>query len=204
MPPDAPPPEPCLIYHFTKVANLPGILAAGGLACKAQVTPVQDISHAHIQARRARRRVEAGPGGTLHDYVPFYFTPKSPMLHALSKGGDALSDIVYLVSSVERVCELSLPFAFTDGHAEMRLDVHYYDAPADLRRLDWPVLQASGWNGDEERRKRQSEFLIHGFAPLAVMVGFATKTPAARARVQTILAAHGSGLRGRVRPDWYY
>ncbi len=196
--------QPCLIYHFTHIENLPSILAAGGLACKAQAIPKRDISHANIQARRARRQVEAGLGGTLHEYVPFYFTPKSPMLHAVFKGGTTMADLIYLVSSVERVQELGLPFAFTDGHAEMRLDVHYYDDSKDLDRLDWQVLRAAGWNGDEERRKRQSEFLVHQFLPLEAFIGFAAQGKAAHAQVNALFTAGGHPLRGRLRPDWYY
>jgi hypothetical protein len=33
-----------------------------------------------IQKRRGETEVSCAQGGTLHDYVPFYFTPHSPML----------------------------------------------------------------------------------------------------------------------------
>ncbi|MGQ7112742.1 DarT ssDNA thymidine ADP-ribosyltransferase family protein, partial [Escherichia sp. TWPC-MK] len=32
------------------------------------------------QHRRSEMRVTCGPGGVVHDYVPFYFTKRSPML----------------------------------------------------------------------------------------------------------------------------
>lgn len=203
------PPALHLIYHFTAVENLPAILAAGGLHCKASARPLRDISDARIQERRARRQVEAGPGGRLHEYVPFYFTPRSPMLHRISKQDRAdetavQKDLVYLVGSVERVLDLGLPYVFTDGHAEMRVDVHHFDDPAALARLDWPVIRAQGWNSDEERRKRQAEFLVHRFAPLSMILGYATQNGAAKRQVQAALTAAGVSLGGKVRPDWYY
>ncbi|GHF64078.1 hypothetical protein GCM10017781_45030 [Deinococcus metalli] len=112
--------------------------------------------------------------------------------------------VVYLVSSVERVVELGLPFAFTDGHAEMRVDIRYFDDPADLGQLDWRVLHASGWRNDEERRKRQSEFLVQGFLPLSGLLGFATRTSDVKQRVDRLFRDRQVSLRGRVRPDWYY
>ncbi|CAM3711875.1 DUF4433 domain-containing protein [Deinococcus frigens] len=202
-------PSPCLIYHFTALENLPAILTSGGLVCKSRASPSVDISDGGIQGRRARRKVEAGPGGVLHDYVPFYFTPKSPMIHRIFKqdradGTVVQKRLVYLVSSVENVAALSLPFAFTDGHAEMRVDVRYFDNKADLVHLDWRVIRAAGWNGDEQRRKRQSEFLIHGAAPLSVLLGFATQSEAAQNEVEQLLEQYGVTLWGGVRPGWYY
>ena len=76
--------------------------------------PTVDISDEGIQGRRARRKVEAGPGGVLHDYVPFYFTPRSLLIHRIFKQdqaeGTAIQKrLVYLVSSVERVWSLVFP-----------------------------------------------------------------------------------------------
>lgn len=45
-----------------------------------------NIAHQNIQDRRAYRQVPFDPGGVLHDYVPFYFAPRSPMLYTISRG----------------------------------------------------------------------------------------------------------------------
>lgn len=98
---------PTPIYHITHVDNLPAIIAAGGLRCVAGLGGTSggayvNIAHGHIQDRRARKTVPCGPGGTLCDYVPFYFAPRSPMLYALSEGGvvgytDGQTPVVHLV-----------------------------------------------------------------------------------------------------------
>jgi len=47
---------------------------------------VADISMHSVQGHRAVKAVPVPPGGTLHDYVPFYFAPRSPMLRTLEGG----------------------------------------------------------------------------------------------------------------------
>lgn len=78
------------IYHITHGRNLAAIIAAGGLWCDAQIaarglTPL-GIAHQHIKERRKQRIVPCAAGGTLADYVPFYFAPRSPMLYAIHSG----------------------------------------------------------------------------------------------------------------------
>lgn len=51
------------------------------------------------------------PGGTLSDYVPFYFTPCSPMLYNIKTGyngvpkQEAMEEIVLLVASLRKLAE---------------------------------------------------------------------------------------------------
>lgn len=83
-------PDPTPIYHITPINNLTGILAAGGLNCNSTLrrdrTAYTNIAHDHIQDRRSHTFVPLAPGGTLHDYVPFYFAPRSPMLYSIATG----------------------------------------------------------------------------------------------------------------------
>jgi hypothetical protein len=78
-----------LIYHITNLENLESIVSMGGLSCynrlKAENIDYQNIAYERIQDRRADTIVPCGPGGNLHDYVPFYFAPRSPMLYTIEK-----------------------------------------------------------------------------------------------------------------------
>lgn len=51
--------------------------------------------------------VEAGPGGVVHDYVPFYFTSKNPMLLSLlySKNIDQ-QFIVFMAISIDKIMNM--------------------------------------------------------------------------------------------------
>ena len=117
---------PILIYHITHLGNLEGIIRAGGLAAKTLLQREQvdhvSIAYEHIQDRRARMRVACGPGGMLHDYVPFYFAPRSPMLYTIHRGNvpsfpEGQTPVLHLVADVDAVVAARLPYVFTDGHA---------------------------------------------------------------------------------------
>jgi ssDNA thymidine ADP-ribosyltransferase, DarT len=204
------------ILHLTNVANLTGIIRAGGLWCPnrlpTNVVP-SSSAHAGIQQRRAACPVPVGPGGVLHDYVPFYFGERSPMLIA-NHGGLVASNpagqqpLVYIVSTVEAVTAAGLQWVFTDGHAIMRL-TRFFDTLAALRHaVDWQAVHARYWNDTpaepDRKRKKQAEFLVHGFFPLELVTGIAVIDQGMRQQVEQLVAPHGWPVPVSVRPDWYY
>jgi hypothetical protein len=117
-------PDEARIFRITHIDNVPWILDHG-LHCKS--SKVQDPNFVQIGLRelidkRATRRVHKKPGGSLGDYVPFYFTPWSIMMYNIKTGyGDVIQrpnhEIVIIVSSIHQLVELDIPFLFTDAHA---------------------------------------------------------------------------------------
>lgn len=204
------------IYHITHIENLPVILAQDGLWCdreSAQRGLLKiGIAHAHIKERRAKRAVPTGPGGTLADYVPFYFAARSPMLFAIDRnqvagyqGGE--SDIVHLVSTVETVQASGRPFVFSDGHADMAISSFFTDL-ADLKQVDWKMMKETYWNdtpsdGDRKRR-RQAEFLTHGFSPWSLVSEVGVMNPAMAGQMNSLLAGAAHVPVVSVRRNWYY
>src|SRR6478672_2947833 len=72
-----------LAYHFTHIRNLPGMIRDGLLSPNEQLRlgkTHKSIAIEDIQNRRAKMVVPCGPGGVVHDYVPFYFCTRSSML----------------------------------------------------------------------------------------------------------------------------
>jgi hypothetical protein len=93
------------VYHITDKTNLPTILHHQGLYSKNKAKSLdmnhRNIAYEGIQERRAGITVPITPDGTLHDYVPFYFAPRSPMLYAIKFGritgyNGCQEDIIYL------------------------------------------------------------------------------------------------------------
>jgi hypothetical protein len=204
------------IYHITSIKNLPGILRKGGLICDREMMESDreyvSIAHQHIKERRANKQVPCTPGGTVADYVPFYFAPRSPMLYVIYRGGvegyrDGQTPILHLVSSAEVVKDAGLPFIFTDGHAEMRLSNFYQDLD-DLNKVDWNVMRLRYWrdtNADNDReRRRQAEFLIHQFFPFNLVESIGVINSTIQKQVLGLLQNVEKKPDVRVMPSWYY
>lgn len=209
-------PRPVPIFHLTHGKNLRGIIADGALFAvghlAAATSPPISIAHQNIQDRRATTCVPCGAGGILHDYVPFYFAPRSPMLYAIQCGQvqgvtAAQEPLVYLVSTVQAVEAAGLPFVFTNGHAIMALS-EFFDDLAHLDRVDWPLMRAKMWNntstdGDRKRR-RSAEFLVHRRFPWTLVHEVAVMTPRSEAVAWAALARAGHIPRVQVRRNWYF
>lgn len=82
-------PVPTHVFHMTRIERLPSIIQHGLLPdneVRSRGLAGVEIGYRQIKDRRVGRAVPCGPGGTLADYVPFYFAPRSPMLYAIQGG----------------------------------------------------------------------------------------------------------------------
>ena len=124
------------IFRITHYKNLPFILQ-NGIYCPK--SPIQDpgfnqIGFPTLIHFREERIVPVPPGGTLSDYIPFYFWPKSPMLYVIHKGNDPevihtpQEEIIYLVSSFEQLKQSNCEFVYTDRHAMLDY-ANFYTKP---------------------------------------------------------------------------
>jgi hypothetical protein len=80
--------ENALIWRIVHIDNIPSIFNEGCL-CRNDATISSryiDIGNLELIEKRKNRVVPCHPGGTLGDYVPFYFTPYSPMLYHIKTG----------------------------------------------------------------------------------------------------------------------
>ncbi len=203
------------IFHITHIQNLSGILSVGGLRSNRLLqqasVPYSNIAHQTIQDRRATAPVPCGSGGTLHDYVPFYFAPRSPMLYTINQGNvpgcTSQQAVVHLVSTAEVVHASGAACVFTDGHAVMAYSSFFTDL-ADLAQVDWTVMRATYWNNTpddpDRRRRRQAEFLVRDFFPWSLCLGVGVADEQTKGRVEEILRAAGQQTKVAVKADWYY
>ncbi len=204
------------IYHITHLRNLTSILDEGGLWCDGIADDRNladvDIAHAHIKARRQRKKVPAGAGGCLADYVPFYFAPRSPMLYAIHTGavaeyrGDQAS-VVHLVASAEMVAQRGLAYVFSDGHAVMALS-DFFDDLRGLDAIDWQIMRERFWADTDEdpdrKRRRQAEFLVHRFLPWNLVTEIGVLQRGTGQEVRQLLRSQEHRPEVRERRGWYY
>lgn len=146
-------PQPTPIYRLVHVDNLAALLARGRLHAPHH-TPADGILYrtihdANVQANRRVKDVPCGPGGTVHDYLPFYFGPLSVMLLQLKTGqvagyNEGQEPLVYLRTTVQAVAQAGCPFVFTDGHGLAKF-TRWFDDLAHLDAVDWPLLRGRYW-----------------------------------------------------------
>jgi len=209
-------PNPTFIFHITPIENLRRILEDGELRAKQALdqedTGYINIAHQVIQDRRAYTPVPCGPRGMLHDYVPFYFGPRSPMLYTISRGNvegftAGQECIVHLVSSVQTVQAAGLKFVFTDGHGIVAF-TGFYDDPSQLDKVDWPLMNSIYWfdtdNDLDRKRRRQAEFLVHQRFPVGLIQWVGVINQQKKTETKALLAEFDLGISVAAEPGWYY
>lgn len=151
-------------------------------------------------------------GGVLHDYVPFYFGFRSPMLYTINRGNvpgcpEGQTPILHLVTTAEAIEAQGLAFAFTDGHAVVNYS-EFYDSLVDLDKVDWDIMRANFWADTDEdgdrKRRRQAEFLVYEFLSWSLIAEIGVIDLAIQAQVQQMLQNMNQPIPVRVHRNWYY
>ncbi len=207
-------PEKALIFRVTRIDNVPWALAHG--LCASQ-HPKQDPGFVSIGLEglidaRKRRNVPVEPGGTLADYVPFYFTPYSPMLYNVVTGRNVVrqprEQLAVLVSSLHRVAELGCRFVVSDRHA-------YLNNARFINRVDqlidwvpWALLRSRDFSHDPENPEKteryQAEALVHWSLPAEALLGVVVYNEASRAQVLEQVDSLGLSIRVLAQPGWFF
>ena len=221
-------PVPVRLFHITAIDNLPAIFQQGALLCKqqSQVAGINyhNIAHAGAQGVRSAKAVIDPPGGSIHDYVPFYFAPRSPMLMAIHGGKVAgcsyrQDDIVHFELLVRAVVQHTRDFVFFDRNATKVYSQAYTD-PHQLKDvIDWGLLteppQLDGFckyfsdkpepaKYTDRLEKRQAEFLVKHQVPLAWFTRLGVINDSKAEQVRALISQFGLNLPVAVMPDWYF
>lgn len=216
MPDMYPPIDKIWLYHITHIKNLSSILEYDHLLAHnlIQAKSYTNIAHQNIQDRRHTKTIPCSKGGVLHDYVPFYFCRRSPMLYAIHKGQvsgytGTQHDIIYLVAKATDLFESPLSWVFTSGHAVMEFS-DFYTEIKDLNQIDWNLIEAEYWHDTDEdndrKRRRQAEFLVHHKLPWSYIRGIAVYGEQQKQRVEAIINSRNNTHKPRafIRQKWYY
>lgn len=206
--------DKALIWRITHRRNLPWILANGLHAGNGNARSPDwiTIGNEDLISRRAHRAVPVPPGGVLNDYVPFYFTPFSPMMYNIYTGRGGVrqvanEDIVILVSSLHRLADMELPFVYTDRHA-YPVTAQYFNNLVSLNAVDWALLRQRNFQRDpddpEKVERYQAEALIHRHVPIQALLGLVCYTESVRGELQRHAAGLGVDLDIRCIPGWYF
>lgn len=224
--------SPVFLFHFTAFKNLEKIFSLGAIKSKnllrsENVIPV-NIACNNIQDKRARTIVDA-QGRTLHDYVPFYFAPRSPMLYSIIHNNVPEAEetnqdnFVYLVSSVDDLCNQQ--FVFTDYQAIVTYASFYNDL-SDLDKICWDLIfeyphlpkqnppfrgyckffQNNDMDPRYVKRKeaRLAEFLVLSQVSIEKISLIVVKNQNMKDYVEKLLLKYNINIKVEIRADWYF
>ncbi len=167
------------------------------------------IGNPDLIERRVGREVPIPPYGTLSDYVPFYFTPFSPMLYNIKTGYGVErkrnKDIVIFVSSLHKLIDGNIKFVFTDRHAY----IAYAEFSSDISKLDsidWTALQNRNFRKSDPVRfeRYQAEALVYKEMPIKALLGVATFDEEGKSIVKNHTLQYDVELRVVPTPQWYF
>ena len=213
------------LFHMTHVDNLANILRAGKLLAKSHVKKNQRISIAseEVQSRREKVLVTKPPGGVLHDYVPFYFAPRAPMLYCNHIGSIEnaceQSDIIYFVTTAQTLAPKA-DFVFYDRHAVLNY-AECFNQLDDLGKIDWRIFfepphtggYAKYWQDRQDnnhphwssrREIRQAEFLVHVELDFSLISEIAVYNDTVKAQVINALQDSDYNHNIITEPNWYF
>lgn len=171
-----------------------------------------NIGNPELIDKRAKHAVPLPPGGFLNDYVPFYFTPFSPMLRNIHTGWGGIrkrqnGEIIILVSSLHHISKLGLPFLFTDRHACCQW-ANFYGDLTDLDKIDWSILQRRDFRRDPDDpakfERYQAEALVHQHLPVGGLLGIVCYTEELKTFIEQQVQYRDLNLRVYARTGWYF
>lgn len=225
-------PSPVFLFHVTAFQNLENIFVSGAIKSK-NLLRAENINYVNIacnsiQDKRARTFV-LDTNKTLHDFVPFYFAPRSPMLYKIINNDVPEAEetnqenFVYLVSSVDDLSDQD--FVFTDYQAIVTYASFYNDL-SDLNKICWDLLLEhphlpepnppfGGYckfflNNDQNPRyvkrkeARLAEFLVFPQVSIDKIYMIVVKTESMKEYVQNLLHKYNINVTVEVRADWYF
>ena len=208
-------PEKGFIFRITHIKNIPWILEHG-LHC--QSSSVQDPNYTQIgrpeiiQSRDERKFEHGGKVCLLKDYVPFYFTPRSPMLLNIKTGWDGLilrpmEEVVFIVSSFQKLKDNNVEFLFSDRNACLK-NATFSSDPKDLQQfVPWADLQNSNFMRDPNRpenvERYMAEALVHKHLPVGGIEAIVCQSEKAVKTVDVLVKKHNLVIRISAQAHWY-
>ncbi|MFZ6664109.1 type II toxin-antitoxin system toxin DNA ADP-ribosyl transferase DarT [Peijinzhouia sedimentorum] len=147
----------------------------------------------------------------LGEYIPFYFGVRTPMLYVVQNGFNMVAptpaeNIVYCVSSVQKIINMQLEFVFTDGHAVDSFSSQY--TVGDIQNidtiLDMNAINAKYWRDEndlDKKRRKEAEFLVLGDINKEAILGFYTYNEKAK---NCLIKFGANSDNIHIRPIYYF
>ena len=170
------------LFRMTHIENIPHILQHGITHPSSRNANPEFVPIGDRTLIATRNDFLLNNGRRLGDYIPFYFGVRTPMLYVVQNGFNTVTptpaeNIVYCISSVQKIVEHHLDFVFTNGHAVDSFTTQY--TPTDIINIadiiDQKAVMAKYWRDENDldlKRRKEAEFLVLGDIPIEGLLGF--------------------------------
>ena len=203
------------VFRIIPIQNLEYILRDGfhcknaGRKDKGFVT----IGSKEIITQRDTRIVKCYPETVVNDYVPFYFSVRTPMLYNIVTGhgvpASPQKDIIYICCKLSELATDDFQWCFTDGNAAKRSS-KFSSNIKQLEHLDWRSIKTTDFrdenaDGDEDRiRKKHAEFLVKDHVPVGYITHIAVLNNTTKKQVEAILESFDLSIDVFIKPAYYF
>lgn len=206
-------PEKALIFRTTHIDNLKWIIENGVHSSNSphQAPNFIPIGNPELIQKRRNRIVPVPPGGTLADYVPFYFTPFTPMILNVHTGKSVQQypndKLVILVTNLYELNKNNIKFLFTDRHAYLE-GAKYFSTLDKIPLLPWSLWQQRDFRKDPENPEKtdryQAEALIYKHLPIEYIQGIVCYTNEIELLIKELVELKTLSVKVVVDPNWYF
>lgn len=203
------------IYRIIPIENLENDLRKGLFAKNAVTANPKRIVMGNMEIinERDNRPVQCYPDTVVNDYVPFYFSVRTPMLFNIKTGRGVPKkserEIVYICIMLTDLATKKFQWCFTNGNAAKKITKYYNDLD-DLEKLDWRSIKTTDFaadnaDGDEDRiRKKHAEFLVKDHVPVNKIDYLAVINEEAKTSVEAIVRKCKLTIEVKVKSQFYF
>lgn len=197
--------ERVLVFRITHIDNIE-LIVRHGLCSKNyfEYSNYKNIGAYNLIDQRSKIKIPCIPKGTVDDYVSFYFTPCSPMLHNILRGKDVekvpSNELVFFVSSLVTLAKNKAKFVFSDRHVStIHNELLFSNDLEDIGFIDWDTIESrtdcmkGPYTFEQNEILSQAEALVFETVPAEAILKIVVYNEGARKRVQNEIYA---GARG--------
>jgi len=156
----------------------------------------QTMANEAIIERRNTISVPPFQNTVINDYVPFYFSIRTPMLFNIITGKGVKkrhqADIIYMVFKLTDLANDKFQWCFTDGNATKEISKWFTDLK-NLNKIDWRSIYSTDFSSDnidvdtDRIRKKHAEFLVKNHVPSDLITALIVYNTSTKVKVDNLL-----------------
>jgi hypothetical protein len=191
------------VFRIIPIQNLEHILREG-LYCKnagENTENYMNLGSQDVINRRDAVVVKCYRDTVVNDYIPFYFSIRTPMLYNIITGHGVPAfpqeDIVYLCCRLVDLTTIDFKWCYTNGNAAVAITNFYSSLDNIEVNLDWHSIRTTDFrddnsDADEDRiRKKHAEFLVKEYVPVEYIKKIVVFDKAAEEKVSEVIKKVG-------------